>query len=504
MRMKEFATTPLGVFCIAIILFPFRVYPIESVTQTIRGRVIDSQTFQPLPGANVILPQSDPFQGTATNESGYFVIREVEIGRIDVKMSYMGYKDVILSDVNHISGRETILNIEMDEVILKGKEVVISASRDKSESVNPLISISSRGFTVEETERFAGSRNDVARMASNYAGVVGLNDSRNDIVVRGNSPGGLSWRLEGIDIPSPNHWAAFGSSGGPVNMLNNNLLSNSDFLTGAFPAEYGNAFASVFDLRMRNGNDQKYEFLGQVGFNGFELGAEGPLMTGERSSYLVNARYSTMEVFDMLGVDFGTSGVPKYSDMSYKLHFPETRAGSFSFFGLGGRSRISMLYSNRDKDSETPNYYAGEGTDLVNGADMVVAGMNYLLRLNNNMYIRSTLAYSYRNTFTRIDSLILPDLTPFNIYGNDFGENRFSGAFALNARLDSRNFLKTGMQISNRILNLADSTYSRKFNQMIIIRDMEGSGIIMQPYAHWQHKFNEKLVLNAGIHSIIS
>lgn len=469
------------------------------ITQNIRGRITDVGNLQPLPGANIIVTDSDPFKGASSDVDGYFEIKDVPVGRLNLKVSYVGYKDVYLSEINHIAGKETYIEIEMQEFLLQGKEVIVRANQSKAGSINQLTSISARGFTVEETERFAGSRNDVARMASNYAGVVGLNDSRNDIVVRGNSPLGLSWRLEGVDIPSPNHWAAFGSSGGPVNMLNNNLLADSDFLSGAFPAEYGNAFASVFDLRMRNGNNHTHEFLGQVGFNGFELGAEGPFLKDHKGSYLTNVRYSTMEVFDRLGVNFGTSGVPQYSDMSFKINLPATSAGSFSLFGLGGRSRIELLNSNRE-DMETTDYYTGEGTDLINGANMIVTGLNHLVSLTKDIYVRSTVAYSYRNNFTQLDSIVLPEYTNFNIYGNDYSENRLSGVFSLNAKINRKNLLKAGMNISNRMLYLSDSAYSHRFSQRVTLRDMEGSGWLLQPFTHWQFKPNEALEINAGLH----
>ena len=193
---------------------------------------------------------------------------------------------------------------------------------------NEFTFLSARGFDADETRRYAGSRQDPARMASNFAGVSGQNDGRNDIIIRGNSPTGLLWRLEGADIPNPSHFGALGATGGPVSILNNNTLDKSDFLTGAFPAEYGNALAGVFDLQMRSGNTEKREFLGQVGFNGFELGAEGPLKKGSRASYMVNARYSVLSVVSKLGVNFGTgTAVPNYQDVTFKLHLPTAKAG---------------------------------------------------------------------------------------------------------------------------------------------------------------------------------
>lgn len=470
----------------------------ELISQTVRGRITDRQTLQPLPGANIIIPGTDPLLGAASDDMGYFEIRQVPVGRVDIRITYMGYHEIVLSGLSHIAARELVLNIEMEPAILSGAEVVVTASQTKAVAINPLTSISARGFTVEETERFAGSRNDVARMAANYAGVIVNSDDRNDIVVRGNSPSGLLWRLEGIDIPSPNHWAAFGSSGGPVSMLNNSLLANSDFLSGAFPAEYGNATASVFDLRMRNGNDQQHEFLGQIGFNGFELGAEGPLQRQRRSSYLVNFRYSTMEVFDMLGMNFGTTGIPKYNDISFKVNLPQTRMGSVSVFGLGGRSNIAFLDSNRKEDAL--DYYAGEGFDLINAADMGVAGANHIVSINTNTWMRTTLALSHRNMRTQVDSLIPPANELFRIYGGDMRENRFSGAWALNHRSSPRNTFKGGVQFSLRHLQLADSVYSYTHNQIIQIRDTKGSGWLLQPYLHWQHRFSNHLTINTGLH----
>ena len=248
----------------------------STITQTIRGTVIDKITLTPLPGANVILLNSDPLVGVSADVDGKFRLEKVPIGRVDLKVTYIGYKDIILSGLNLQAGKELVLDLKMDEMAVMSDEVVVTAKREKAKAINDMATVSARGFTVEETERYAGSRNDVARMASNFAGVRGTDDSRNDIIIRGNSPTGLLWRLEGVDIPNPNHYGATESTGGPVSILNNNQLANSDFLTGAFPAEYGNATSGVFDLKMRNGNNEKNEFLGQVGFNGFELGAEGP------------------------------------------------------------------------------------------------------------------------------------------------------------------------------------------------------------------------------------
>lgn len=190
-----------------------------------------------MPGAHIILLDVDTFTGTTADLNGKFRFEGVKVGRVSIKASYVGYREVVIRNLELSSSKELEINLELEEMALTAKEVEIIARVDKTRPINSMTSVSSRGFTVEETKRYAGSRNDIARIASSYAGVIGANDARNDIIIRGNSPVGLLWRLEGTDIPNPNHYGSSTSTGGPVSILNNNVLANSDFLTGAFPAE---------------------------------------------------------------------------------------------------------------------------------------------------------------------------------------------------------------------------------------------------------------------------
>ncbi|MBK9190202.1 MAG: TonB-dependent receptor [Crocinitomicaceae bacterium] len=269
----------------------------QNLTQTIRGTVIDKQTLQPIIGARVVLLESNPVIGAVTNIEGQFRLENVPVGRQSVSITYMGYEPVVMQNLA-VSSKEMVLNIEMTEAVNSLNEVEITAEK-KGETVNKMANVSIRSFSVEESNRFAGAHNDVARMAQNFAGVQGTDDSRNDIVIRGNSPAGVLFRMEGIDIPNPNHFARFGTTGGPISMLNNNVLSNSDFLTGAFPSEYGNATAGVFDLKMRTGNNEQHEYMFQFGFNGAELLAEGPFSDSSQASFLLSYRYSTLLFFNI-------------------------------------------------------------------------------------------------------------------------------------------------------------------------------------------------------------
>jgi hypothetical protein len=221
----------------------------------IRGEVLYNQTRSPLPGANIILVGSDPLIGTTTDVNGHFRLTGVPIGKREIKVTYLGYTPYVSEDLVVSSGKETSLTILLKESVLTSKEVEIKGDYRKYEAINKMATVSIRSFSVDETFRFAGSYNDPARMAANFAGVTSGVDNRNDIIVRGNSPMGLQWRIDEMEIPNPNHFAAVGTTGGPVTLLNNNLLTNSDFLTGAFPAQYGNALSGVFDMRMRNGNN---------------------------------------------------------------------------------------------------------------------------------------------------------------------------------------------------------------------------------------------------------
>ncbi|PKP16317.1 MAG: TonB-dependent receptor, partial [Bacteroidetes bacterium HGW-Bacteroidetes-22] len=249
----------------------------QEMRQTIKGSVVDIDTRQPLPGVNIIVLQSDPLIGATSDADGKFRLPAVPPGRYSLQISFIGYQSRLLSDIDVSSGKEVVLNLEMKEKVMEAKEVVITARAEKEKPINSMTAISARSFSVEETRRYAGSADDPLRAASSFAGVAASASSeRNDIVVRGNNPKGLLWRLDGVDIPNPNHFARIGNSGGGLTLFSSQVLSNSDFLTSAFPAEYGEALAGVFDIRFRNGNSDRHEYTLQLGTLGIDVAAEGP------------------------------------------------------------------------------------------------------------------------------------------------------------------------------------------------------------------------------------
>lgn len=486
------------------------------VTQVIRGTIVDKESQFPLIGVNIALTSNQANAiGTTSDIDGSFRIDNVDLGRQSLLFSYLGYEDVILQDVIVNSGKETILSIEMEEAIIAMEEVVITARRN-GEVTNEMATVSAREFSVEETNRYAGSRGEPARMASNFAGVQGGDDSRNDVVVRGNSPTGVLWRLEGINIPNPNHFSIPGTGGGSVTILNNKFLKNSDFFTGAFPAEYGNGIAGVFDLRMRNGNNEKHEFSAQLGFLGTELMAEGPLSKKNKASYLATYRYSSLQLFQGLGIDVGTDAIPKYQDASFRINFPRKNGGNIALFGIGGISDIDILISNAEAPSTETLIYGSNDRDQYFGSQMGTIGLTYSQPLNTSSFFRITLAASHSsvNAFHEyIDrdvengSFVVNQKVPILDY--IFSENKYSLYANYNKKLSKKGSVKVGLNADIIHVNYDDQ--ARVVQLPETINDTlsfdpwrkrwlaDEAAPLLQPFIQYKHRFNDKLSGVVGI-----
>ncbi len=488
-------------FFILLLLFGASCPVLAQDIKTIRGQVIDKDSKYPLVGAKVVVVDTGTVNGTVTDENGYFKL-EVPLGRVSLRVSYIGYKDEGVSNLLVISGKEINTTIELQEKVTDMNEVVVTANKQQGQAKNEFAVISARSFDVELTSRFSGNRNDPARMASNFAGVSGANDARNDIIIRGNSPMGMLWRLEGIDIPSPNHFAGFGSTGGPVSMLNNNTLSRGDFMTSAFPSEYGNALSGVFDLGLRNGNKDKYEFLAQLGFNGIEAGAEGPFAKKKsQASFLINYRYSTLALFKLLKANFGTgTAVPEYQDLTFKVDVPTKKAGVFRFWGLGGLSKIELLGHLVDLDKPQQNLYGNENIDLYNKVRTGMFGFSHTYFINPKTYYKLMLAGSHQAQIVDIDSIEPVNRTEIIRNQKVFlRQNKYSAHIMANTKLDSKNTVTVGLIANVYDLKFADSIlYNNKF---IPAKYGKGYSALIEAYAMWKHKFSEQLSLNLGMHA---
>lgn len=485
------------------ILFFLHFIAFISYSQTgiIRGKVIDKQSESILTGATIELVGVESI-GVVTDTEGNFVLKEVPVGRHSIRVSFIGYETITISELDVTTGKEVLVQVGLIELLDTLQEVVLTAEKSKATAINVMSAVSTRQFTPEEVNRFAGGRSDVSRLASNFAGVSTADDSRNDIVVRGNSPTGLLWRLEGIPIPSPNHFSTLGTTGSPVSALNPNLLANSDFMTSAFAAEYGNAIGGVFDLGFRKGNTEDYEFtVGLGAFPGLEVMAEGPLGT-KGGSFLVAGRYG---VAGTLGLA-GTSAQPNYSDFSFNVDFGRTKAGNFSMFGIIGNSDIDFL----GEDYDTEDLFASEDQDSYVTSGFTALGLKHTLDIGSKSYLKTIVGYSSNgNTYEedRYLNLNQPNESKIRYTSVDNAESRITFSTLFNTKLNKRITLRVGTLFEQYSLDnsLKDRDRQQDLDNdgvpdLVTLISNEGDYNILQPFAQGQFRLSEKLTLNAGVH----
>lgn len=466
----------------------------QAVTQTIRGIITDQQSKQPVASAIVEVIANGSKHGTVSDADGSFAVEGVPVGRVTVHISHMSYGEQWMPDVVVASGKETILNPELLEKIQEHKELVVTAQKVKV-TEKQMATVSDHIFNAEDTRRYAGSRNDVARMVGNFAGVVTNNDSRNDIIIRGNAPTGLLWRVEGVDVFNPNHFGQSGATGGPVSMINNNVLDKSAFYTGAFPAQFGNATAGVFDLQLREGNVKKREFTAQMGLTGLELGVEGYFSKSSRASYLVDYRYSVPALLKELGVPMGTgNAIPKYQDLSFKIAIPTNKAGKFTLFGVGGLSNIDFKGDIKD----TANFYNDPYSNLYFKSNSGVAGASHTYFLSNNTSLRTVAAVTGTQVKTIQDSLN-DARDAFATYREHTNEWKYVVSETVNTKFSAKDRLTAGATADDIHFSLADS--NRGDAALKQLHQEKGSTQLLQAYAQWQHRFNNAITLNTGLYA---
>ncbi len=419
----------------------------------------------------------------------------------------MGYEPYIVPELLVTSGKEPVLYVQLTGSIINLKEVVIKPKIDKSKSINSMALISARSFTVEETRRFAGSLDDPLRAASAFGGIVMSNYlGENRIVVRGNSPKGILWRLDEVDIPNPNHFGGIGNSHGGVAVFSSQLLTNSDFYTGAFPSDYGNALASVFDIKFRNGNYNKREYTFQAGLLGVEASAEGPFKKDGRSTYLVNYRYSTFGLAKLILTDFANISrieeVPIYQDLSFKINLPTKKFGEFSILGIGG---LSYDFYTAETDSSKWKYvidsrYATNRSKLKEGSDMgaVIISNNYIISPKTR--IKTSISSTINRIFYH-KAYLNDDLTTYRIIGDDeYSNTRYSFRAYVKHKFSSKLINKTGF-ILTRLgykMDLHDYDYTTETLEQTY--EGSGDGELLQAYLQFKYSIIKNIELNSGFY----
>ena len=485
---------------IGLLLTAFFTYAQNTgFTQTIKGIVTDEQSGNSLENITVVIDNAGLKLTAITDTKGNFKIEHVPVGRQNIQLTAAGYEEVMIPNIEVTSSKEVVLDIRLKEKVKKLDNLVIKSGRSKSKAINETALVSARQLSTDEAFRFAGTRSDPSRMAQNFAGVSGTNDGRNDIIIRGNSPAGVLWRMDGIDIPNPNHFSTLGSTGGPVSILNINTLKNSDFLTSAFPSQYGNALAGVFDLKMRNGNNEKNEFLAQMGFNGFEFAAEGPLNKNFNASYLVDYRYSMVATLQKLGLNFGTgSATPYYQDATFKINLPTKKAGTFSIFGLGGESHVHFppesqgkdnLYSSPDGSLRDRNFKSLTG----------VIGLSHTYFFNSGTSGKAIVAVSgFSSKYT--EDIVEKNTPSIPAYNKKNQQTKYTIGYNFNKKFDAKNQLTAGVTADVNVLQLKQDYIKNGDSVLTNFINSNETATLLKGFINFSHRFSDQLSSNLGVY----
>ncbi|SEP90131.1 TonB-dependent receptor [Neolewinella agarilytica] len=474
---------PLLVTTLLFLLFPCTCIRAQNPSggQTVKGVVVDKESLLPLIAASIYVVGSEPPLGATTDENGRFRIENVPLGRRSLIISSIGYEDGVVQEIVVGSGKEVDLKVQLTESLIDLSTIEVVTTRLNGTPNDEMATVSAQSFSVEQTKRYAAAINDPARMALSFAGVASGDDESNEIIIRGNSPRGLLWRMEGIEIPNPNHFSEEGASGGGISALSVNVLANSDFYTGAFPAQYGNASSGVFDLRLREGNSDKREYAFQAGVLGIDVAAEGPIGPKGGASYLANYRYSTLAVLESFGVTItGEGSRTTFQDATFKLHFPNKKGGYLSVWGLGG---ISGDRFQLEGDPETSSFQSNRG----------VVGVNYFHRLSEKSYLESIVSYSA----TRSDD-------DYNsgrgfVFDDRFVNRALRGSLRYNQKVNARQTFQAGIighQLGYELLEEIVSNGERTTNL-----SQDGNTYFLQGYAQYKYRLGTNVTATGGIHA---
>ncbi len=472
----------------------------QKLTQTVRGTIVDDDNKSALIGATVVVIGSDPIIGAATDFKGKFRLENVPIGRISLQISYIGYDAKTISDIEINSGKETVLDLSLQESIVKMQEVVITANRNKGEALNDMSIISSRSISLEDTKRYTGGMDDPARVVSSFAGVAS-GPGKSDIIVRGNAPKYMQWRLDGIEITSPYHMNDQNASFGALTALNNSLLATSDFHTGAFSPEFGDVLSSVMDIKLRTGNNEKMEVAFGVGFLGTDITIEGPFKKDYAGSYLINYRYSTVSLIKKIGL-VNIDGVVDYQDATFKFVFPTKNIGIFSILGLSGLSGF-QLENIKAGGFSTPGSSTRNASitkDYEKGAYLSNLGLNHMLTLTSNSFVKTSFYYSGTGSSDDIfesDSVIKKLQTVKSRIIN----SKYRGSINYHNKLNAKNKIQIGTKYTLFSNNNEQSIFFNETSTLFKVVDFNKNISMINNYISWKYKFNDKITFVSGIHN---
>lgn len=475
------------------ILFLPRIILAQQPVGVLRGSIVDQVSGKPLPSATVVL---DDQRRIVTDSIGQFRFSAVSVGVHRLAVSYAGYNPLLLETVTIGSGKEVVLPLSLETSVHEEAEVRVKAGSRRNKPLNEMSLVSARAFSVEETQKYAAAVNDPLRMATAFPGVMSADDGMNQIIIRGNSPTGLLWRMEGMDIPNPNHFSNAGATGGGISILSTQLLANSDFVTGAFAAEYGNALSGVFDLKLRKGNNEKAEYTAQAGVLGLNLAAEGPFSKKYKGSYLVNYRYSTLNLLNKVGV-LPSEASTNFQDLSYHIALPAGKAGQFTLFGFGGLSK------DRDQVERDSLAWSGK-SDRAQSEFVSNTGYNAIthqIALNSRARLSSGIGYSISKSGYDEDLMDFDYVLNKN-FKDAYTTRKWNIRTTLHYRLTRQWLLTTGIQASRISWDYYQLTADHEGDPLEERINSKGHTFTQQAYVQGKFRWNSRLTINGGFHAL--
>ena len=464
-------------------------------SQTIRGTVIDKASGHPMPDVTIMLSDM-PGTGTTTDERGQFVLPEIPVGRHNVQASFLGYEPGIFSEILVTSAKEIYLDISLKENVNELNEVVVRPQINKEQPLNKMAATGARMLSVEEASRYAGGLDDPARLVSSFAGVA-ANLSSNGISIHGNAPHLLQWKMEDVEIPNPNHFADISILGGGIlSSLSSQVLGNSDFFTGAFPAEYGNAVSGVFDMKLRNGNNRKMENTFQVGILGIDVASEGPLSKNHQASYIFNYRYSTTGLLNSIypGLDMG--GTLNYQDLNFKFNIPTRKAGTFAVWGTS----LIDKYENDFEDDPLEWEHTRDNFQSTAKQYMAAGGISHRYFFPNNAMLKTTLAATYSGMNATEDAHAADHtVTPFTYQKNNTTNLTLTSSY--NRKFSARHTNQTGFTYTRLFYNMRLNLAPFETAPLNTLSKGKGQTDLISAYTSSSFGITDRLSVNAGLNS---
>ncbi|MDR2652017.1 MAG: carboxypeptidase-like regulatory domain-containing protein [Prevotellaceae bacterium] len=458
-----------GIFKFITIFFLLVTFSVQA--QFINGYVTDADTKQPLKG--VIISVSELNINAESDSIGFWSLK-IPAGTYSVRFQLLGYETVLVSDVFVVTGKQRYLSVNMKESLTLLEEIIITPDTRSYNTISRL------QINPAELSHIPGHANDPVRMLTAMPGINNTADERNDLVVRGNSAIGTLWRIEGIEVFNPNHYAFSGVNGGAVSLLNKDILGVSSFYTGAFPAEFGNVFSGVFDANFREGNTNKYEFSADINNMDLNVVAEGPIPLKKRkSSFVAGFRQSTIPVFDIINKKYREllGATPVFTDFSFKLVSRNKLGAKTVFWGMMGKS-ILDLPANTGSNLTPQNILAQTIT--------ASSGLSHQFFIGKQVNVKTVLGTSYLKT----DNGMSSSYYKYQIVDNS---KSLSMGITSDIKLNRKNILKEGINIRFMDLNLVTNISQYTFQ-------IQKNVHTLNAFTEWKHNFSQKLLLTSGVH----